>query len=144
MPWLHNILKWFYNIYTDHNIPTKPVIYIISEVTVRYGTFSTREDVLETHKSVSAYCLTVMTATKFSHFSYQADKTLGCRELFLPHLQTCTTVREGEVEPHSDLFCITDMCSRGGVEPHWGLLSWKLAFQSPAIGFASFNPHTLG
>ena len=144
MPWLHNILKWFYNIYTDHNIPTKPVIYIISEVTVRYGTFSTREDVLETHKSVSAYCLTVMTATKFSHFSYQADKTLGCRELFLPHLQTCTTVREGEVEPHSDLFCITDMCSKGGVEPHWALLSWKLAFQSPAIGFASFNPHTLG
>ena len=54
-----------------------------------------------------------MTATKFSHFSYQADKTLGCRELFLPHLQTCTTVREGKVEPHSDLFCITDMCSRG-------------------------------
>ena len=86
-----------------------------------------------------------MTATKCSSFSYQADKTLGRREIVrstsadLHH-----SVREGEVEPHSDLFCITDMCSKGGVEPHWALLSWKLAFQSPAIGFASFNPNTLG
>ena len=38
-------------------------------------------------------------------------------------------------QPHA-----SGMCERE-TQPHWSLLSWKLGFQSPAMGFASFNPH---